>query len=81
MPTWDLLFKYLIHDNENSHWKKPLECSVEFFDKQGRQAQPTRILDLGSGNGHRFIHLTRRGIISSGEHYQRSILLRLLVRP
>jgi SAM-dependent methyltransferase len=61
MPTWDTLYKNLIHDNQDGLWVDPHERLVEFFDNPVSPPPSKRILDLGCGTGRHQVFLEERG--------------------
>jgi SAM-dependent methyltransferase len=60
MPSWDTLYKNLIHDNQNGLWKEPHERLVEFSDNP-QSPQPKSTLDLDCGTGRHLVFLEDRG--------------------
>jgi len=66
MPTWDTLYKQLLHDNGDDLWKEPHEHLVDFFGGPADHTKNGRILDLGCGTGRHLVFLESLGYQTYG---------------
>ena len=66
MPTWDTLYKTLLHDHGDGLWKEPHESVVDFFGGLAEPAKQWRILDLGCGTGRHLVFLETLGCQTYG---------------